>query len=408
MAFDGFGTFIRLRNWVTDATAGVKIRADFHDTEDDGFAAGLSQCICKDGQSTITQNIPFNSKRVTALADPVNPQDAATKAYADTKIAKVGNGAITGNLDVIGVVSATGYQTRRGLAGPYTGHYFNFDWSGTIDAWVDNTKVGALATQQYADSKLPLAGGTITGNLAVNGNLLVVGATATSGLTNTGVLDNSSYVSALSVYGVQQVLCGPGRSGSYFGFDSSNAAVRRTWLNSAWMWDWNTANGDMTWIGNGAARFLLRNDNVLVTYGSAYKPGGGAWADLSDARIKNIAGEYTHGLAEIKQLQPQRYTFKGNEVHVPSGQQAKTGPGEPQLQSGHALVAADGSEFIGLVAQEAEGPMPEMVTQVSGTIDGAPVDDLRLLDPNALVYALINAVKELAARVEALEGARHE
>src|SRR5580765_7588187 len=154
MAFDGSGVFLRLRNWVADATAGVKIRADFHDTEDDNFAAGLSQCIVKDGQSTITQNIPFNSKRITALADPANPQDAATKAYADIKIAATGDGTITGNtsitgsLTVSGTASATGYQTRQGQPGPYTGHYVNFDWTGSVlNAWVDSSNLGELDTQ---------------------------------------------------------------------------------------------------------------------------------------------------------------------------------------------------------------------------------------------------------------------
>jgi hypothetical protein len=42
----------------------MKIRADRHDTEDDNFAAGLSNVITKDGQTTVTQNIPFNSKRL--------------------------------------------------------------------------------------------------------------------------------------------------------------------------------------------------------------------------------------------------------------------------------------------------------------------------------------------------------
>ena len=45
MPFNGSGVFQRVRNWVADATAGVKIRADYHDAEDDGFATGLSNTI---------------------------------------------------------------------------------------------------------------------------------------------------------------------------------------------------------------------------------------------------------------------------------------------------------------------------------------------------------------------------
>jgi len=96
--FNGSGVFQRVRNWVADATAGIKIRADYHDAEDDGFATGLSNTITKDGQTVITQNIPFNSKRITGLADPINPQDASTKAYADTKLAAAGGVPMTGDL----------------------------------------------------------------------------------------------------------------------------------------------------------------------------------------------------------------------------------------------------------------------------------------------------------------------
>jgi hypothetical protein len=44
-----------------------------------------------------------------------------------------------------------------------------------------------------------------------------------------------------------------------------------------------------------------------------------------------------------------------------------------------------------------------MVTQGPGFIDGVEVDDFRTLDQSNLILALVNAVKELSARIETLE-----
>lgn len=68
MAFNGAGVFERLYNWVSDKAAGTKIRADRMDAEMDGFATGLSNCITVDGQSTVTDDIPMNSNKLTGLA----------------------------------------------------------------------------------------------------------------------------------------------------------------------------------------------------------------------------------------------------------------------------------------------------------------------------------------------------
>ena len=46
-----------------------------------------------------------------------------------------------------------------------------------------------------------------------------------------------------------------------------------------------------------------------------------------------------------------------------------------------------------------------MVTRNTGYIDGQEVTDLRDLNTSELIFALVNAVKTLAARVEALEAA---
>ena len=67
MPFNGSGVFLRVRNWVNDAASNIKIRADRHDTEDDNFAAGLTNCITKDGQTTVTANLPMAGFRHTGV-----------------------------------------------------------------------------------------------------------------------------------------------------------------------------------------------------------------------------------------------------------------------------------------------------------------------------------------------------
>src|SRR3990167_1995720 len=69
MSFNGSGTFNRLYNWVVDRDASVKIRADKMDAEMDGMATGLSTAICKDGQTTITANLPMGGFKHTGVAD---------------------------------------------------------------------------------------------------------------------------------------------------------------------------------------------------------------------------------------------------------------------------------------------------------------------------------------------------
>lgn len=83
MAYNGSGTFVRLYNWVTDRNAGTKIRADRFDAEMDGMATALSTAICKDGQTTISADIPFNNKKITGLADASAGTDALNRQTGD-------------------------------------------------------------------------------------------------------------------------------------------------------------------------------------------------------------------------------------------------------------------------------------------------------------------------------------
>jgi len=67
MAFNGSGVFNRIYNWVNDKANGYKITASRMDGEFDGIATGLSNCITKDGQTTISANIPFSTYKLTGL-----------------------------------------------------------------------------------------------------------------------------------------------------------------------------------------------------------------------------------------------------------------------------------------------------------------------------------------------------
>jgi len=186
------------------------------------------------------------------------------------------------------------------------------------------------------------------------------------------------------------------------------------WLNTGSTFGISTDNSELfvhaggnggVWFQNGTTGTIGNFDNTgnFAIFGAnAYKPGGGSWTAPSDARIKNIIGDYKSGLDEILRLSPKIYTYKGNDTPAPPDGKSAV----PYADSRHYGVAASETEFVGLIAQDAEKPMPEMVSLRAGYIDGVAVDDLRELDTTPLVFALINACKELAARVEELEGTK--
>jgi hypothetical protein len=166
---------------------------------------------------------------------------------------------------------------------------------------------------------------------------------------------------------------------------------------------WDTGTGQHK-LYAGAGLF------VFDQAGQAYKAGGGAWGTTSDARIKNDLGDYPRGLAEIVSLRPVTYTYKGNDTpvapaHAKGDENSKLPLTVPYPNSDHAGAAKAEKKFAGLIAQEVEAIFPEMVSRRSAFIDGVAVDDLRDLDTTPLIFALINAVKELKARVEQLEAA---
>jgi hypothetical protein len=127
---------------------------------------------------------------------------------------------------------------------------------------------------------------------------------------------------------------------------------------------------------NLAASSLLFD---FVSNGQAYKPGGGNWATLSDARLKEDIRPYTRGLAELRALRPVRYKYKKE------------------------YWAASDRHFTGLIAQEVQDVVPEMVHTYLFQAIGDKLLDVLAVDPSDLTYMLINAVKELDAENQQLK-----
>jgi hypothetical protein len=109
---------------------------------------------------------------------------------------------------------------------------------------------------------------------------------------------------------------------------------------------------------------------------------GTAWTNISDARIKKDVSTYSLGTAALNQLRPVNYIYNGEY-------------GSPD----------NGVVQTGLIAQEVlTTPFSSMVgTRVYKDPDTGTETTLYDVNTNQLVFALVNAVKELSARVAELE-----
>jgi hypothetical protein len=138
-------------------------------------------------------------------------------------------------------------------------------------------------------------------------------------------------------------------------------------------------------LGTGAPSFQLQ-----LSTDSAAKPGTNLWTIASDSRIKTETGGYTKGLDAVCALRPVTYRYNG-----------------------FAGFEDDGKENISIIAQEAMQHFPECVGTFEVRINESDEEKTELFNWNghALIFALVNAAKELkaandalAARVAQLEG----
>ncbi len=350
-----------------------------------------------------------------------------------------------GNLRV-GAATSNGISYRFSAAP----HNIGFGWdSVNLQAWVDGAFIGNLATTGMLGF-LPLTGGTLDnpGNLAVNGTLAVIGnfSAANGGdlqcnnqVIATNVIANGVYGNALvqgaqvtstgnvngvdigatgsisagtsvtaggnvhaigsltaigdvnvagGVFGLYGVLsAGPtmGQNTLILHPNSAQCAyVQHTSPSNYWTAGANQPGRYNISLINTTMLELDQSGNFYVPQAEhAYKTGNPVWEGISDARLKTDVAPYQRGLAAIRQLEPITYGYNGA-----------------------AGFSVSERRFHGMVAQDILSIMPEMVGQLPMRLDPDDEEETLVYTMNyhPLTMALVNAVKELADRLERLEG----
>jgi len=105
----------------------------------------------------------------------------------------------------------------------------------------------------------------------------------------------------------------------------------------------------------------------------------GTWNALSDATLKKDVADYTTSLSAVIQLRPVTFTWID----------AALGP----------------QENWGLIAQEVEPVMPELVGEMGLAAGRSDVDPqvVKTVDYGRIIFSVINALKEVSQRLEAIE-----
>jgi len=266
--------------------------------------------------------------------------------------------ASSGSAGAVSSVSASSSASGFSLsASPSTGAVsVGFSISNDSNAR-SSLGLGSIATQN--SNNVSITGGSIGGNTSISttgdGSFGRVTATVGTG-SGTGYTFSSGNASFASFGGHTFI-----NFSAYCSMYSSDSGTK---LN------WEVGNTSNTQVMNITTSLFQVNST------DAAKPGGGSWIATSDVRVKKDIQDYTLSADALLTLRPVSYQYNGLY-------------GTPE----------NGKTYIGLIAQEVQDtPFSSMV----GTYNYEGTQLLNL-DTSQLVYALINAVQDLTARVKALE-----
>jgi hypothetical protein len=217
----------------------------------------------------------------------------------------------------------------------------------------------------------------------------------TSGDTNTGIFFPAADTIAFTEGGAEAMRIDSSgnvkiTSGKKFYADSSSGGTTRTaeiimYESSSGAIQLKTNNsstGGIEFFTQGAERMSINTSGALILVGStAQKATGTTWSNPSDTRLKDNKKNYTKGLNELLQINVKTWEWNG-----------KAG-------------TTQGTTGIGVIADEIEVLLPNTVDTYKAklNIDDTEEIDVKRFDATEITWLLLNSIKELSAKNDALE-----
>jgi len=228
----------------------------------------------------INGTVDFNTAVLTDLGSPVSSTDAATKGYVDTEISNLIGGAPAA-LDTLNELAAAlnddaafnttitnSIATKLPLAGGTMSGAIAMG-SNKITGLTDGAASGDAVNKGQLDTKLDLSGGTMTGNIALGSNSITSTATPTTNdeLTRKGYVDGilgSATSAAASAAAAATSESNAATSASNAATSESNAATSAT--SAAASYD----SFDDRYLGSKSSSPSVDNDGDALLTGALY------------------------------------------------------------------------------------------------------------------------------------------
>jgi cytoskeletal protein CcmA (bactofilin family) len=287
--------------------------------------------------------------------------------YADNNITAVNdigcrdlytnrNATVSGTLTA-GTLNASVASVANAITAGQVTSTGNMSAAGTLTAGAANV------TQTLTADHVTTNGIDVFGT--INAYTVAVSGTASANLLTANSISSNSSVNA-AIYNLRGVAFGFMDAGATYTQVSDPGGANITLYTNGT----NTYQNNTHWFqSRGGFSNYARFDSI-GTYNQS-----GSWAVISDDRLKRDVEPYTAGLDALLRITPRRFEYT----------EAAPWPGRS----------------YGLMASEVKGVVPEMVGEAE--FDGVTT---QTLTPTHAVYLLINACKELAARVAVLEEGR--